>query len=277
MDKRAYLFFSTIVYLFISSCSPTVFPIGKFQSSPIEADGNASDWGLPLRFGNETGTLQYAITNDKENIYISVASNDRNTQMKMLRAGINVYIDANGKKSTEMGLIYPFKGKEEMTFKQIENKNTDPNALKQKMILDADLFNTTGFMNMENRTYDLKETSPIKIAMNFDNYNNLVFEAIIPLKNIFKNQLSENKAPNISVGIIINNFKGMSGQRNDYSSSGNGLEGGGMRGGGGMGGGGMRGGGMGGGGMRGGGMRGGNVNNDPISNWYQFQLAFKPD
>ncbi len=290
------LSFACTIVLF-SNCSPKEYPLGKYQNTQIIADGDASDWGLPLRFGNETGSLQYAITNDKENIYISIASNEQVTQMKMLRAGIKIYIDPNGKKATDMCISYPYKEAMDMPRNRNENRNTDPTAMKQKMLMDADIFSTSGFINMENRIYDLKDTSHIKVGMNYDTYNNLVFEAIIPIKNVLNNPITNKKAPSISLGIMVNNMGVGPGQRpnvgnemsrNEGAGMGGGMRGGGMgRGGmsgGGMSGGGMRGGGMSrGGGMRGGGMSSGangsayNANNKPISNWYQFKLAYQAE
>jgi hypothetical protein len=292
---RYYLYTFSFIFtsLLFSKCSPKEYPIGKFQSELIIADGDATDWGLPLRFGSEIGSLQYSITNDKENIYISVASSDQMTQMRMLRAGLKIYIDPKGNKSTDICLTYPYKDQMEAPRGRGENRNTDPNAMKQKMLLDADIFNTTGFVNMENRIYDLKDTSHFKIGINYDKYNNLVFEAIIPIKNVIANPINFKKAPSISVGIIVNNMNNF-GTRTVNSNGGEAMrsgmgEGGGMRGGmggggmrGGMGGGGMRGG-MGGGGMRGGmsggGMRSGgasyNDNNKQIANWHQFKMAFE--
>lgn len=282
MYKRPYFLYFSIIALLASYCSPKEYPLGKYQNTAIIADGDATDWGLPLRFGNETGSLQYSITNDLENIYISVASSDQATQMKMLRSGINIFIDPKGKKSKDISLIYPFKESMNMPRGRNENGNSDRNAMKQKMIMDADIFSTKGFINMENRIYDLKDTSHIKVAMNFDIYNNLVFETIIPIKNVINVPIINKKAPSISVGIVINNMGGQrqggsAGEMSRYEGMGGmrGGMGGGMRGGmrGGMGGG-MRGGSGMGGGMRS--SMGGN-NNDPISNWYQFKLAYQPD
>jgi len=295
MHKSVYLSFLFFTIMLFSNCSPKQYEIGRYQNDPILADGDASDWGLPLRFGSEEGSLQYSITNDKENFYISVATNNQQTQMSILRAGLKICFDPKGNKSTNMALIYPYKDPMEAGPRgRNENKKTDPNLIKQKMIMDADIFSTIGFMNMENRIYDLKDTSHFKVGMNFDKYNNLVFEAIVPVKNVITTPINFKKAPSISIGIIINNFA-MGGARpngggegSNYRGGGEGMGGGmrgggmgggGMRGGGGgMGGGGMRGGGggMGGGGMRGGGMRSGGDNNyanKQIVNWYQFKLA----
>jgi len=291
---------SFILCIFFANCTPKEFPLGKFQETPIIADGDATDWGLPLRFGSETESIQYAITNDKENIYVSVASNNQVTQMRMLRAGIKIYIDSKGKKRNDVYLSYPFK--EDINNDRSPRNNnmaSDPSLIKQKMIMDADLYSTTGFINMENKIYDVKDTSHVKIGMNFDIYNNLVFEAIIPLKNVLVNPIINKKSPSISIGVVVNNMMGsnrqMVGQGNRPEGGegmgggmrGGGMGGGGMRGGGmggggmrggSMGGGGMRGGGMGGGGMRGGGMGGGgNYNSKPTINWYEFKLAYQAE
>jgi len=291
MYKSVYLSSLLFTIIVFSNCSPKQYEIGKYQNDPIIADGDANDWGLPLRFGSEEGSLQYSITNDKENFYISVATNNQQTQMSILRAGLKICFDPKGNKSTDIALIYPYKDPMEAGPRgRNENRNSDPNSMKQKMMLDADIFSTIGFVNMENRIYDLKDTSHFKVGMNYDKYNNLVFEAIVPIKNVIATPINFKKTPSISVGIFVNNFgaggarPNGSGDAGNYRSGGEGM-GGGMRGGGmsgGMGGGGMRGGGrggMGGGGMRGGmgggGMnRGGNYNaSKQIINWYQFKLA----
>jgi hypothetical protein len=288
MYKMRYLIYLCCLAFTIisfSNCSPKQYEIGKYQNDIIIADGDASDWGLPLRFGSEEGSLQYSITNDKENFYISVASNNQQTQMSILRTGLKIYFDPKGNKATDICLTYPYKDPIESGPRgRNENKNTDPNLIKQKMILDADIYSTAGFINMENRIYDLKDTSHFKVGMNFDKYNNLIFEAIVPIKNVLANPVNFKKAPSISVGIIVNNFGNggarPNGENANYRSGGESMSGGGMRGGG-MGGG-MRGGGRGGmGGGMGGGMRGGGGisrsggynGSKQIVNWYQFKLA----
>jgi hypothetical protein len=79
--------------IFIVSCSPQLAPVGHYQDTNIAADGNAEDWGLPLRFSNASHTFQYSVSNDKKNIYICILTNDPGTQLQMLRSGINIYFD----------------------------------------------------------------------------------------------------------------------------------------------------------------------------------------
>jgi len=291
-----------ILILSLSNCSPKEYPLGNFQETPIVADGNSVDWNLPLRFGTEDGELQYNITNDNTNIYVSVATNDQSTQMRILRAGLSVYIDTKGKTNKSMGLSFPANDVLETAGNYKNrgmggNKGGDQINFKKQLLMDKDIFKTFGFINMENRVYDVSDTSNIKMGINYDAFGNLVFEAIIPIKHIYDKIVTAKNAPSLSIGIVLNtmvmNFENRSGNN---SAGENGMRGGssgmggGMRGGGGMGGmgGGMSGGGMRGGmggGMRGGGMRGGggmravgggfNTMNKVIANWYQFKLAIQ--
>jgi hypothetical protein len=286
---------AAIILMFsLINCSPKEYPLGNFQESPIVADGNSVDWSLPLRFGTEDGAMQYNITNDNNNIYISVATGDQATQMMILRSGISVYIDTKGKKDKSMGLSFPANENTEGDRNNRPrgnggNKTADQSNFKKQLLMEKDIFKTFGFINMDNRIYDVSDTVAIKMGINYDAFGNLVFETIIPIKHIYNKSFTAKTSPSLSVGIVLNtnnraeNRPAGGGEgRSESGMGGGGMRGGGM-GGGGMGGGGMRGGGgMGGmgGGRRGGGSMGGARAGGgysvakSVANWYQFKLAF---
>jgi hypothetical protein len=301
--KNNYSIFIGLLLLFtLSNCSPKEYPLGNFQETRIVADGNSIDWNLPLRFGSEDGELQYNITNDNTNIYVSVATSDQSTQMRILREGISVFIDTKGKTNKLMGLSFPANevveaNRNNNTIKMMGgDKRGDQVNFKKQLLMDKDIFKTFGFINMENRVYDVSDTTAIKLGINYDTFGNLVFESIIPIKHIYNKTFTAKNAPSLSLGIVLNTTNR---SENRPTAGGEGRSEGGMRGGsgGGMGGGGMGGGSMGGGGMRGGGgmggmgggmrgggMRGGggmrpgggfNTMNKVIANWYQCKLAFQ--
>lgn len=311
--KRSFQIIS--ICFLLSNCSPKEYPLGNFQSSPVVADGSISDWSLPLRFGTEDGSMEYNITNDNQNIYISVATNNQATQMRILRAGINIYIDTKGKSDKSMGVLFPVRAdnlnnnyapnpaakEDNQNFTRGNNRRnnltgeTGPTAAnqKKKLLMDNNIFKTFGFINMENNIYDLFDSTAIKMGVNYDQLNNLVIECVIPIKNITNKNFTASNAPSISVGIVLNNIN----MNRGATAMGAGGRTGGMEGGGGIGGGrggmgggmggGMRGGGGMGGGRGGGGMRGGAGMggqsmggdrlglNKEVANWYKFKLAYK--
>src|SRR5579863_10004437 len=51
--------------------------------------------------------LGYAVSNDKENLYITVETGDPATQLKILRQGLTVWIDKTGGKEEETAINFP--------------------------------------------------------------------------------------------------------------------------------------------------------------------------
>lgn len=269
------LILSAFTVLFLVGCSPKQYPIGNFQSSPILVDGNATDWELPLRFGSEKEALRYSISNDNENLYVCVASDFTPTQMRMLRAGISIYLDIKGKEGKSVGVTFPFMGKKRNATQipmdrsqqsNLRKGNLNDENIKKLAIMEANMFKSFGFLNNSNGVYELVEINPIKIAVNYDLDDILIIEAKIPIKLFYDKELNAQNSPNISVGVELNNILGGGANRGGQM----GGMGGGMRGGGGMSRGGV------GGGMRGGNFSGGPGGiSEPFINWYPFKLAVK--
>jgi hypothetical protein len=268
----------SLLWMFVivlAGCSRATAPEGHYQDSAIVADGNAGDWSLPLRFGNESHTLQYNVTNDRKNIYICVLSANEITQLRILRFGMTVYFDPKGDKHKDISLHFPISKQPDPAGYRERNGNAareNDKSRIQELLLQSDYYGTTGFLDIENGQFALADTKPpIRVAMKLNDRDSmLVYEAIIPIKNI---PGIKPGGKNFSVGIVLNGVQGQT--ERSYGSSAPSSGGGGMRGRG-MGGGGMHG--MGGGGMRGarqGNAMGSNRNVQEDANWYSFRLAGK--
>lgn len=271
----------------LHSCSHKEYAEGTYQDSAITADGDLSEWNLPLRFGSNTGLVQYNITNDNENIYVSMQTHDEATAIKILRAGVNVYIDPAAGHSKKMDIAFPLPAAAptgNLKNNTGNNARPDRSEMRNALLIQTNTFKTTGFENLEDRIYDVSDKSNLKLAIKFEADNSLCYEAIIPLKFIYKNSNFINeKNKNISVAVQVNAMPA----GRDYSRQGNSNNtnyGSGMRGNGGSRRSGMSG------GMSGGGRRGGNYNSGENSstqqvdrttlnkadvNWYSFKMAFK--
>lgn len=282
------MIFSTTVLLtalaFLAGCSSKTYPVTNYQQAPITADGNLNEWNRPLKFISSGGQMQYNVTNDDSNIYVSLETHDEATVTKILRAGIDVYIDAAGGESKKTMLAFPLPNNEIHPQKRTDNDAASAaNAkaeMRQQLLIQANLFTVAGFKNMENRSYDVNDQSKIKVGLKQESENGLGYEAVIPFKYIFDNSSEKNKK-NISVGIVINAMKEGAGRAGGNAVGRPQMQGGGG-GGRGMGGGGGRG--MHGGG--GGGTRSGRSSGEgdasipdrtammkQDANWYKFKLA----
>ena len=260
-----------IPLLMFYGCSHSMAPVGHYQDTQVTADGNISDWTLPLKFTNDDYTMQYAVTNDKKNIYVCVYTKDDATQQRILKAGMTLYFDPRGEKNKEKSLVFPIR-KVTATGNGHNNgdpiRNTDPVIEKNQYLLESNYYNTTGFSHIENGQFGINDSSSnIRLGIQLNRDSSLVYEAMVPVKDIFGSDLTTTTAgKNFSVGIAIGVVRSAQTNRNasGYRPS---YGGGGMHG--------MHMGGMGG----GGGQRGYHpANNTPPADqeiWYSFRPALK--
>ncbi|HTR29198.1 MAG TPA: hypothetical protein VMH27_08005 [Puia sp.] len=253
-----------------AACSHKLAPLGRFQTTPVVADGLPDDWTLPLRFANSAYTLQYNITNDDRNIYICALSNDERTIIRMLRAGMTVYFDPKGETARDISLHYPLRKQPDPN---IRNRNGEPltsqpdSGWKEELLQQSDSYGTTGFSGIENGQFSVAgNKGPIQVAIRLTHHDSLlVYEAIVPIGNILGSELAgRNPETKFSVGVILNTPSGQTVMTGSHRPGGHGLS---------MGTNGIH---MGGGG---GSHRNYNTNSNdapPIkedANWYQFRLA----
>jgi hypothetical protein len=285
----------TLVITLLFSCgsskhskSAAVLP-GTWQAQPVVIDGDSKDWPSPYPNYDSKGMVAYATSNDKENLYITMETGDELTQIKILKLGMNVYIDTTGHKEGQLHINYPLPNDNEpfditKDASGLKHENAAHPAGQwdkkiNKAAQDANQYALDGFYDC-NGGYVVTQTTScgIKIRLRIDEYKELVWEAAIPFKAIYgKNTITAADAGKpISVCFAIKGVKNPDTKTHDNPTGGAGTSGGG--GGGGMnnaGGVGMNSGhsGRGGGGNRGAG-RGG-TSNDPLQHLYESTKTWK--
>jgi len=267
---------------------------GNWQVSPITIDGSDKDWPSPYPEYDEKAMLGYAVSNDNENIYITVETGDPATQLKILREGLTVWIDRKGEKEEVTAINYPIPtatGETEHKLRQRlaqdgngqQGLGTD-RLQKQRMELEdkvraalagAKEFSLQGFKSC-NLQFPIMEmdTCGIVVRIGLDSTNELIWEAKVPFKSFyFKPAITRaDKGKTISVCFETTAMKRPAGQGGGGT---HGPSGGGFRPSVGFGGMGM-GMGMGGGGMhRAGGRSGGQSTTDIMEPAYKSTKTYK--
>jgi hypothetical protein len=265
-----------------------------WQASPVQVDGIYDDWTLPLSFADDKALIQYAFSNDQDNLYIILKTGDRTTKMKILGSGMVVWLDTEAKKNKTIGIGYPLKGTlpaREFTEQAQQNdvNRHAPGEAQQQMVLRANQLSLQGFPECSG-SFKVTSGNPcgIQVKVGMNDLDELVWEAAIPLKALSNASLDALKKNGLSICFDIKAFSRPTGTRpnDNEGGGGNGMHGGGggMHGGGGGMGGGMRGG-MGG-GMNGGGghMRpdsrqgagGQSGNREATTTWAKIRLSSAP-
>ncbi len=203
---RIKIFFCFFILLLVSSISCTLFKHkksiavlpGTWQITPIVIDGDCKDWPSPYPNYDSKSMVAYATSNDNNYLYVTMQTGDELTQMKILKMGMTVSIDTNGKKSPQFNINYPLQNDNTMLIDMPASNEKQKNDLhpsistKQRiqkinaMAKEANQFALDGFTNC-NGVYMLSQTTAcgIKVKLSIDEYKELVWEAAIPFKVIY--------------------------------------------------------------------------------------------
>jgi hypothetical protein len=305
--QRTLFYSALLACIGFSACSSSKYSKtkklpGTWQAQPITIDGDSKDWPAPYPEYNSKASLGYAVSNDKDNLYITVETGDQATQLKILRNGLTVWIDKTGDKEQVTAINYPLPRNYNRGAKNDrDGSDTRPSSgywqqgqgnnprqranmedRIKKLLEGANEYSLQGFRSC-NAQFPLmqKDSCGIVVRIGLDETNELVWEAVIPFKSFFhKAQIDRrDKGKPMSICIETTGSDRPAGQGGGRGGNGGGGMRPGMRVG--MGGMGMR---MGGGGMGGGmGSRGGGGQSDAAmeglykstQTWKKFGIAWQ--
>ncbi|MBE0649604.1 MAG: hypothetical protein IH595_02070 [Bacteroidales bacterium] len=192
---------------YASAKNKEVEKCGK-QDTALIINGHYTDWNLPMKFDKSSG-FQYGMTNDDQNLYLEIKMTNPALIRKAIALGFNVWIDPEGKGKNVLGINYPqtrmhdrMKSQRNMSEQQEQGprKQLTPEEIKKRRAEMIEKFNLryltgqeTGRLinfdkeGMNNSYFDSGDINAI-VQMNDE--GEIVYEAIIPLKEVFKNTSS---------------------------------------------------------------------------------------
>lgn len=166
---------------------------GTWQSTPIVVDGDSKDWPSPYPNYDAKAMIAYATSNDAQNLYITFETGDPAIQLKILKSGASVTIDTDGKKDGQLSINYPLESENELPEPTKYSEMGKNNKLLEQKIAagvnGANQFTLAGFGSC-NGGYVVTQTAPcgIKVRARIDEYNELVWEAVVPFKVIYNRE-----------------------------------------------------------------------------------------
>ncbi|GAB2985332.1 hypothetical protein GCM10027049_24910 [Mucilaginibacter puniceus] len=150
----------------------------KAPTTAVTIDGNNKEWGNDLAYYNADKKIHYTISNDKNNLYLVIKTNDEKQFNNILFGGVTFSIDTKGRKKKTQSITFPLQEMvitESITFNTLDQKRNEARSTQLKKI------EVKGFSDIsEDRMYN---GNPYKIqtALNFDDNGYLVYEEAIPL------------------------------------------------------------------------------------------------
>jgi hypothetical protein len=183
----------------MASCSSSNFIQSVLQTKPIVVDGDASDWQLPLAYYDKETKLSFTVSNDSSKLYFCFEAFDQDLQTKIVRGGLQIYLDTNGGTKKDISMLYPVPS----TMQHPEpdrsgsygssSDNFDPiGALRRNFYRSqANELQLTGFLPPAAGFVPLKNAFGIEVHINWDTINNVLnYEAAIPFSTFYKRTLA---------------------------------------------------------------------------------------
>ncbi|MEI8279770.1 MAG: hypothetical protein WCG87_08385, partial [Bacteroidota bacterium] len=191
--RYTYFFILSIGICGVISCSSLKHApkrvSGIWQSLPITVDGDSKDWPSPYPSYDSKAMVGYAVTNDKNNVYLTIEAGDEATQTKILRAGMTIWIDGTGNKDQTMAIHYPVENNTSPVKmkKAPDGMHMSDSGMMRRMAMDNTReFSVEGFKNCNGPLVVGKENAcGIQVKIGYDEYHELIWEAAIPFKAFY--------------------------------------------------------------------------------------------
>ncbi|HEY1871184.1 MAG TPA: hypothetical protein VGG71_09005 [Chitinophagaceae bacterium] len=195
---------------------PTSF-LTKDTSFKHVLDGKATEWPSQ-KFEMDAGTgIKYAVDNDQHDLYLALLIPDQRMQIKMMRQGMDLYIDLKGKKKEGKGIEFPVK-RDPSENEQLINSGNSENpaqetpeqrkakmkAMRATMALNLASMKVFGFSSNEPDEQGLLMQGSANVAFAWDSTDAMCIEYRIPDSLISISSISEKE---ISLGWKINGFQ----------------------------------------------------------------------
>jgi hypothetical protein len=189
LTRISNIIFILIGFVFVG-CSSSQQVTSSQNNGEIKIDGQQSDWKQLTNIKGEN--ISFGFSNDANNLYVSMITNNRSKIMNILRGGLEVWIDP-GNSNDKIGIRYPEKPDpaemmEEMRKQGPPDFNKTPKEINENKELDPMMKN---FLEKQKELYVLDDDGKIiksypidskdyKVSLRVDK-SSLCYELKIPI------------------------------------------------------------------------------------------------
>ncbi|HVS95042.1 MAG TPA: hypothetical protein VHE54_01105 [Puia sp.] len=180
-----------------------------WQQAPLTIDGSDNDWTRPLPGYVAAEKVNYAITNDGEDLYVLLSTKDQQEQQKIIQGGMTVWVNAKGDKNIgdAVGIGYPLDTRSDRDRTLMEAAQPDRYSHKPVTLEDRKDYALYGFVRDSIGTYTYGDDNPqgVRMRMDYNNTGELIYEASLPLTALFPGHSpsASYAAKSVAVGIFI--------------------------------------------------------------------------
>ncbi len=134
-------FFCIVVSIAASAQKlPGVQPGSLRAPANIKIDGKATEWNDQYQAYNKATDIFYTLSNDDQNLYLTVRAEDPTVITKIMSGGLSLNIQKSGKKTDKdaMCISYPVFGKNNRTFFTLRRRKGLPALSPEEAVKEGD-------------------------------------------------------------------------------------------------------------------------------------------
>lgn len=189
-----------------------------WQRDSFVANGDDADWVSALTPLDEKLGISYGVSNDKDNLYIRLSSQNEITIQRILRGGLTVYINNHGVKEEAgaAGISFPTGNRVQKGDKLLNDR---PELQQNKHVaLDAvqdySLFGFRDIKTPENFDYGKPNPAGIELGIGLNNAGAVVYEVTVPLTAFLAEADLRNPGrKSFALGFVLDPVPGQGGSR----------------------------------------------------------------
>ncbi|MES2627657.1 MAG: hypothetical protein V4616_01695 [Bacteroidota bacterium] len=184
-----------LLLLIAAGCAPRIYNQAAWREVPVTVDGDPAEYELFNFYSAESG-IAYTLTNDLKNLYFCFKIEDPRVQQEVMKYGLEIYIDTTKKATQYRGIRYPLpsrigsRGRGELfSDDQLPTADRpDIRNLHKRFLEDQ---NIVEFRNLKgvSGVHQLKNKTGIKLSLNWDSTNAMIYEGIVPLERFYHSPL----------------------------------------------------------------------------------------
>jgi len=196
--------------------SPNVLFVSDTIKQPHVIDGIISEWPEDKFTADKETDISYAFDNDASQLYVALKITNQQTQFRIMRLGMDFFIDVKGKHKENTYIEFPIKGTPDFNSggggggrRQSDDNNGgtprtfDPQQVRQQFASKLLTMKLSGFEGQsDDMTVGIYNENGINISFSWDDANVMYIEYGIPIKSI--GTVAGLTGKKISVGIRLN-------------------------------------------------------------------------
>jgi hypothetical protein len=184
-------------------CSSSLKLSSTWRQEDIVIDGSGNEWQRGVYYDKESGIV-YSIRNDDDYVYVFLKTQDRRTQMQMMRAGLTVWFDAKGGNDHSFGIRYPLAVQDAQSEFHPETDNEKMHSVLEQALLELEI---VGAQKEDVQRFSTLDVPGIRVKIG-RSQEALVYELRVPLRKTLHTPfaIGVTSANRISIGLETKEF-----------------------------------------------------------------------